>query len=377
MAATTHAPTHAPTSQGPGARRPARPVLFALAAWAALGLGCALLARLYGYDPLAAATWERWDSSFYLEIASGGYQLNHCRPLEPAHWCGSTGWFPGYPALVHGLWLLGVPLHAAALAVALVCSAGVLWLVCDSLEVRGPHFGLVLALACVFPGSIYLRAVFPLAPLLCCVLLAVRFAAADRYGLAAFFSLLAATLYPVGVVVGPAIALAGTGRRRLLPALGAGLGLGLVFLSQHLQTGHWDGYLLLHHQAEEGLHNPLDTLGARLKPLVNRRYWERVRVVSAVQTLLVTGLMAWVLSRARALWREGGRARVLLCYCVLAWLVPLFAGGNVTFARSECALLPAVWFAQRWPRRVSLGVLGVLALLFAGMELLFLTSELV
>ncbi len=353
------------------------PALAALAAWAALGLCCALLAWLYGFDPFAAATWERWDSRFYLEIASGGYQLNHCRPLEPAHWCGSTGWFPGYPALVRLAMLGGLSLHAAALAVPLVCSAGVLWLVRDSLADRGPQGALALAIACVFPGSIYLRAAFPLAALLVCALLAVRFAAADRYWPAALFALLAATMYPVGVVLGPAIALAGTGRRRLLPALGAGVGLGLVFLTQHVQTGHWDGYLLMHRQAEEGLHDPLDTLGARLKPLVNRRYWERVRVVSGVQTLFVTAFMVWLLSQARMLWREGGRARVLLVYCVLTWLVPLFAGGNVTFARSECALLPAVWFVQRWPRRASVPVLGALALLFAGMELLFLTSELV
>jgi hypothetical protein len=360
------------------ARQTARSdTLVALAAWAVLGACCALLAKLYGFDPLAAATWERWDSRFYLEIASGGYQLNHCRPLEPAHWCGSTGWFPGYPALVRLAMLGGLPLHAAALAVALACSAGVLWLVRDSLAEGGPQAALALAIACVFPGSIYLRAAFPLAALLVCVLLAVGFALADRYWLAALFSLLAATMYPVGVVVGPALMLAGSGRRRLLPALGAALGLGLVFLAQHVQTGHWDGYLLMHRQAEEGLHNPLDTLGARLKPLVNRRYWERVRIVSGVQTLLVTAFMAWLLSQARALWREGGRARMLLVYCVLAWLMPLFAGGNVTFARSECALLPAVWFVQRWPRRASIAALGALALLFAGMELLFLTSELV
>jgi hypothetical protein len=171
--------------------------------------------------------------------------------------------------------------------------------------------------------------------------------------------------------------LAGTGRRRWLPALGAGLGLGLVLLVQHLQTGHWDAYFLMHHQSEEGVHNPLDTLGARLKPLVNRRYRERVRVVTGVQTLLVTAFMAWLLSQARTLWREGGRARALLCYCALAWLLPMFAGGNVTFARSECALLPAVWFVPRWPQRASWLVLAALGLLFAAMELLFLTKELV
>ncbi len=362
---------------GPARQLSRSPSLVALASWAAVGAYCALLAWLYGYDPFSAATWERWDSRFYLEIATGGYQLNHCRPLEPAHWCGSTGWFPGYPALVRLAMLGGVPLHAAALAVPLACSAAVLWLVRDSLSDRGLQGALALAIACVFPGSIYLRAAFPLAALLVCVLLAVRFAAADRYWLAAVFSLLAATLYPVGIVVGPAITLAGTGRKRLLPALGAGVGLCLVFLVQQLQTGHWDGYLLMHHQAEEGLHDPLDTLGARLKPLVNRRYWERVRVVAGVQTLLVTAFMAWLLAQARALWREGGRARTLLVYCALAWLMPLLAGGNVTFARSECALLPAVWLVQRWPRWALVTALGALALLFAAMELLFLTSELV
>jgi hypothetical protein len=349
----------------------------AAVAWALSGALCAGLARLYGYLPFSTATWERWDSAFYLTIAQGGYELSHCLPAQPEHWCGTAGWFPGYPALVRLVTLTGTPLHLSALLVVLVCGAGVLWLAWESLDGDGPGRWLALAIACLFPGSIYLHAAFPLAPLVLCALLALRFAAGDRHWLAALFSLCAATLYPVGVLVGPALALAGAGRKRWLSALGAGLGLGLVLLVQHLQTGHWDAYFLMHHQSEEGLHNPLDTLGARLKPLVNRRYWERVRVVSAVQTLLVTGFIAWLLSRARALWREGGRARALLCYCVLAWLLPLLAGGNVTFARSECALLPAVWFVPRWPRSVSLAVFGALGLLFAGMELLFLTAELV
>jgi hypothetical protein len=253
----------------------------------------------------------------------------------------------------------------------LACWFGVLWVLAD-----GQLGFAALGIACLFPGSIYLHALFPLSTLLLCTLLAHQAAVNERPLLAAVFSMLAATMYPLGVLVGASIMLGGA-RRGWMAVLGSAFGFGLVLLVQYHQTGYWNGYWLMHTQAEEGLHNPFDTLGARLKPLVNKRYHEAVRVWSALQTLLVTGFMAWVVANARQFWREGGRARMVLAYSVGGWLLPMFAGGNVTFARSECALLPAVYLAQRLPSRVALPALLPLLILFGASEFLFLTRQLV
>lgn len=352
------------------------PVALAVSGFVGIQVLCAVLARVYGYNPLATATWERWDSAFYLRISERGYELSHCLADKPTFWCGTTGWFPGLSWLMNVAGLLQAPRSLAGIFLVLMCWFGILWVLAITLE--RSRCGLVaFAAACVFPGSIYLHALFPLSPLLLCALLAFHAAISDKFRLAALFSMLAATMYPVGILVGPSVVLACSGRKRWLVVVGTVIGFGLVLLVQHRQTGHWNGYWLMHTQAEEGMHNPFDTLGARIKPLINKRYHEPVRVWTAMQTLLVTCFMIWVVANARRFWREGGRTRIVLVYCVAAWLLPMFAGGNVTFARSECALLPAVFLVQRMPMRVAFAALLPLLVMFAGSEWLFLTKELV
>ena len=352
------------------------PLALAVCGFVAIEVLCIALARFYGYAPLSTATWTRWDSDFYLRISELGYELSHCLPDKPGFWCGTTGWFPGLSWLMQVAALSGIPRGVAGMFVNVICWFGILWILALTLE-RDARGLVAFAAACVFPGSIYLHALFPLSPLLLCALLAFQAAIGERFLLATLFSMLAATLYPIGVLVGPSIALACTGRARWLAVAGTAIGFGLVLLVQHRQTGYWNGYWLMHTQAEEGLHNPFDTLGARLKPLINKRYREPVRVWTAIQTLLVTSFMIWVVANVRSLWREGGQTRIILVYCIGAWLLPMFAGGNVTFARSECALLPAVYLVQRLPLRVAAAALVLLLVIFAGSERLFLTRELV
>ena len=184
-------------------------------------------------------------------------------------------------------------------------------------------------------------------------------------------------MYPTGFVVGLAIFIAHRDRRALAAVASAALGLALVFLAMHHDTGAWDGYLRIHAHYAQGLHNPLDTLGARLKPLVNARYRTAKGVWTASQTLLVTGLIAWVLAQARALWREGGLPRLLLTFLLLSWLIPLLAGGETAVYRLEALLLPIAVLVPRMSPRAAVALFAAFLVLFAGMERLFLQSILI
>jgi hypothetical protein len=119
-----------------------------------------------GFDDLLVRTHARWDSGNYLNIAMHGYTLAHCvpRPTSPftsADWCGTVGWFPLYPLgmrLLHGL---GLSHPRAGLLLAELSALGSLGLLWWLLEASPCPANLAcLALAAVFPGSVYEHALF-------------------------------------------------------------------------------------------------------------------------------------------------------------------------------------------------------------------------
>ena len=312
----------------------------------------------------------------HLDIAQRGYVIGHCLPDKPEFWCGNTAWFPGYPWLIASLVKIGVPLHASALLVVSVCHFAVLLTFIASLKERGPRALATVVVVSFFPGSIYFHAVSPLAPLVLCALGALVAAARGRTVLAAVFSLLAATMYPSGIVVGAALAIASPGKRRWSYAASAVAGLAIVWFAQFKATGMWDGFWRIQAGYDPG-HNPIDTLLAHLKPLVNPRYRERKLIWSAVQTLGVTCFVAWLFRHARAFWREGREARLVLVYGLTAWIFPLVVGGSVSLYRSELTLLPAAHLFVRLPPRVSIVAAFVTFVLFVGMARMFLDGTLV
>src|SRR5256885_10528768 len=114
------------------------------------------------YDPFSAGTWTRWDSVFYLQIASVGYlPVEHCRSeshYPPTAWCGNAAWFPGYA------WLIGAVAHLPGLApataavwvsaLAQIACLVLVWVLLDDTR-QWP----ALALAAFFPGNVYMAAV--------------------------------------------------------------------------------------------------------------------------------------------------------------------------------------------------------------------------
>lgn len=335
---------------------------FALAAWSA---------GLRFFDP---ATWTRWDSAYYLELAQQGYTLFPCGPQDhypPGALCGNSGWFAGYSWLIRALApLLGVPQAAQVIVLAahLLCLIA-LWNLL--LEQRGLF---ALALAAFFPGQIYLRALFPMAPLLFCIVLCLGLCQRQRFGLALLPAFATGALYPVGPVLAPVLAVWALLEKRrgaVLVAAAVLAGLGVIALAMHAGTGHFDAYTLLHARDHQGLHQPLDTLLSRLKPLVNARYRNEKGLWSGLQTLLVLALVISIAVKAR----HG--SRLLLLYAGAAWLFPLLAGGQTSLYRSELVLLPCVALARDLPRPWLATLVAAAALLCWPMARLFFSGVLV
>lgn len=352
----------------------------ALAAFLASELLYAAIALASGFDPLSPATWSRWDSGHYLQIATSGYTMERCLTGRAAgDWCGSVGWFPGFPILIGMLRKAGIRPELGAFLLVESTRFGALYVLCHLTKKNNFFFrgAAAVGLACVFPGSIYLHALFPLAPLVFCTLLAFQAVSAERPTLAAAFSLIAATLYPTGFLVGLSIAAAAPNRRGIQSGVAAVLGLALVALIQHHDTGAWDAYIKVHHQYEQGIHNPLETLGVQLKRLVNPKYRSVPSVWAGLQTVLILALLGWMLSRSRELWSETTTTRTLLLYTCAAWLFPLVVGGQTPLYRTEVLLAPAALLLHRLPLKASLPALAAALTVFIAMERLFLNSILI
>ena len=86
--------------------------------WGISAAVVAVGAWAFGYDPWDSATWSRFDSGLYEDIARDGYDLFRCDPavFGPGTWCGDAGWFPGYSWLVGALHVVGLPLRGSAVA---------------------------------------------------------------------------------------------------------------------------------------------------------------------------------------------------------------------------------------------------------------------
>jgi hypothetical protein len=384
-----------------------------------------LVAAASGFNPFASATWMRWDSAFYLGIAANGYgAVIHCGPethYPKSAWCGTAGWFPGYPLLIRVLG--GSP--AAAVLLSAVCQLACLMLIWtllqrgDATSVPDGRHWPALMLAAFFPGNVYLAAVFPISLVLLAMLGCLALCLSGRFALAAVAALVAAACYPTGVLLLPVVlawALVHRRFRALLVPLGALLGYAAVLGLLWQQTGHWDAYFLIQRKYGFRLGLPFDALFARLKPLVNQRYRTALTFTTALQTLLSTALVVAALAMESRAAPAGGspaplpsaplpatplpatplraaprpsaptpaaprlpaERTTLVLLCVAAfWLAPLVLGGNLSLYRAEALLLPAVLLVPAFPRRLQLSLLAAAVALSVPMAWLFFRSALV
>jgi hypothetical protein len=328
-----------------------------------------------GQSPLSPASYARWDSVYYLDIAAHGYlPLTHCPPesLYPTEaWCGNAGWFPGYP---WAIWLIartGLPALAAGFILA--AAAQLLCLLAIWSWTRSWH---ALVLAAFFPGSIYLTAIFPISLFLLLALVCLRCCSSGRVWPAAAAGFGAALCHPLGLLLAPVAMLFCFYRRgRVIIPLGVIAGYGLVLLALQLQAGDWNAYFKLQARYGYQVSFGVDSFLAHLKPLVNARYRDAKGFVTALQTLFCA-VLAWsVFLRKRA--RAQGRETPALIYVAIFWLAPLCLGGRLSLYRSEALLLPAALLVPALPRGLQLTLCAAAVALFIPMSWLFFTNVLV
>ena len=321
-----------------------------------------------GLDYLLVATHARWDSGIYVAIARRGYWLARCRPgpVNPAaHWCGSAAWFPLYPLGMRLLGALGVPLGRGGLLLAEASAFASLLLVWWLLQARPTATNLgCLALAAVFPGSIYDHALFPVSLATAASLLFLGLLARDRWAAAGAAGAVAAAAYQTGVLLAGVVPVWLLWRRRpgLLARLGQGAataglvaaGLLLVAGLQQAQLRHWDGFLLVEARYGTGLHNPAVTFAANATAPRRPGTASRLAGLPAPrdQFLLVTGILLLGAAATVAAGRPTPLEVVVLADSLLFWLAPLVAGGHVAQYRAQALLLPSVLLLRRLPAPV-------------------------
>jgi hypothetical protein len=329
-----------------------------LVAFAAQRIFLGVIAAIAGLNPFSAASYLRWDSVFYLDIAVNGYRpLTHCTAethYPPDAWCGNAGWFPGYSWIVGLLAHAGLRPEAAAVLIAALAQLGcliVIW--------RMSRDWRCLMVAAFFPGNVYLAGAFPTSLFLLAALLCLWGMQEGRDWPAAIAAAAAACCHPLGLLLAPIALL----RRNWRVALGAVAGFAIVLGVMRAQTGDWDAYFKI--QAHYGYRPSfgIDALLSRLKPLVNARYRDAKGLFGALQTLLVLAILVAVLRQKRE--------PIIKSYFVAFWAAPLVLGGHLSLYRAEALLMPAALLLPSVPFAIACIAISV------PMAALFFTNVLV
>ena len=192
----------------------------------------------------AFASLARWDSTWYLGIAHGGYSG-----------AGSAAFFPLYPLLVRSVVAVSSPaaLLVASFVVSLACLFGALRVMerLVTLELGSEVGRRSVLLLAFFPGALWLGVPYSESLFLLLSVAAFWFARTDRWALAGLMAALASATRSAGIVlVLPLLLLSWRRRPRRLQNL-AWIGLaplGLFAYSVYLSLSMGDGFAYLHLQ---------------------------------------------------------------------------------------------------------------------------------
>jgi len=316
-------------------------------------------ARAAGLSPFPAPTWARWDSGNYVTIADSGYSFHPCGGVAnrtPDDWCGTVAWFPGYSYATRIVGWFGPEVYPAARIVAwaaFLVAVFVLWF--GFLRRRPTATGVAgMALAVVFPGSIYFAALFPISSVFAAALLFLVCIDRQRWMLAGLCAAFAAVNYPSGwllataAVVPLASAAVGSVSARLRAAAWVAVppvvGYALVMVNIRRAVGRWDAYFLMQKSYDIGATLPTTTFAHRLGHLGP----DAAPAVLGVQTLVVAVIVlaawavAWVHRSSLTL-----AERAIVVLLVPYWIGPLALGGDLSVHRSEAVLVPVVILLAR------------------------------
>ncbi|HXK10723.1 MAG TPA: hypothetical protein VMT70_13820 [Vicinamibacteria bacterium] len=370
-----------------------RLVLPPLLAFTLARLVLAAAALVAGVLPSVPGSWCRHDCGHYTTIALHGYTLGPCPgalPADSGALCGNTAWLPGYPLIVRAMHELGLrPRRAGVLVSAAFAFLALLlvWTALDGPLAEQPspvgRGVAALALAALFPGSVYLHAISPLGVYAVAAVLALLLASRDRPLPAGLAGAAAAFTYPLGLLLSPVLGAgfllgpgsAGARVRRAAASAGvAAGGFGAAMAVQHADTGRWWAFAIIQSHYSYAIRSPVLALDERIAALFCKPF-EGASAAASAQTLLVALLVVAALASFFAAQpRVGARGRFVALYVVAAWLLPLVIGEmEGGLHRREAALLPLVLLTARLPApvqgafAVASGVVAyALALLFFG-----------
>lgn len=319
-----------------------------------------LAARSQDVPLRATSSWGRWDTGHYLRIAESGYAFGPCDGVPnrgPGDYCGTSGWFPGYPYAMRaasrgsGVELadMGRFISWAMLVVVVVA----LWF--GFLRRRPTSSGVLgMALAAAFPASVYYGAIFPISTMLAAALLALIALDRQRWLIAGLFGAVAAVSYSSGIVLGvlalvplisPSI---GDARGRVRAALAVGLpivaGYALVLLNFQRATGHWDAWFKTMRSYDLSATFPLEMIRRQIVHVGD----DPIPAAVGLQTMFVAALIVvatWIVIRDWTVLSLGERGAAVLTAAL--WVLPLTLGGDLSLYRAESLLLCVVVLLAR------------------------------
>lgn len=346
-----------------------------------------------GVHFFVSSTWTRWDAGIYMSIAKSGYNLHGC-PVSPQYppgsWCGSAGWFPGYPALLAPFYSLGLPQVATAVAVSWLFDFAVLVLLWEGFLRRlgTPVRYLALTFAAFVPGGVYMHAAYPMSMTAFFMLLCLYLLRRGRWLFASLAAAAATFCYLSALAIAPIVfawILLGTRGAalpgRLLRAAGAVavvcLGLVAACVLAQLQTGRWDAYFLVQTSFHHGFHFPFTILLPMLRgPFRGVTYVQGIWDCEAILAMLVSvGLVIGMGMRALArsvIWQD----LLVLALVLICWLAPL-SQANISYWRTDTLLLPAALLLPKVPARLAVVLTGAAVAVFPFLAIFFFNGTLV
>jgi hypothetical protein len=294
-------------------------------------------------------------------------------------WSGNSGWFPLYPLLVSPFSHIALGPTAGALLAAVfqLAALALLWFrfLSDLPRARSRP---LLALAAVFPGSIYYAAVFPMSLFVTLLLSGLVFIRRRNVGAVSVIAFFAAATHPSGWAFAACAAWSFRRnlRNALKPIISAVSAVVLMVIAQWWMTGHWNAYSLTEKGRGLGINNPLHALSfAKTATLSFLRDPSRQDLMQYVQTIVVLivvvlALGAFALARANDRSRLGAEESATAVLVLLLWITPLTLGG-VSLYRLDSALLPSIILLRHLPRFAAAPLLVAAAPVALLMDVLF------
>ncbi|MEU3777716.1 hypothetical protein AB0F11_31870 [Streptomyces sp. NPDC032472] len=392
----------------PRARRAGRHALLPpVAAWLIANLVTWLVAHGSAVAYWSTGSRRRWDAEHYLSIARTGYEMFRCRERYanfPDVVCGNVAWFPGYPMTVRAASATGLSYESSAVVVAEASLFGmfaVLWWLLGARLTWAT--GLTLAIGTVFPGGIYFHAVFPVATGTLALLVCTAGVKRGSWALAGAGGFVAAACHPVGAVA--AVMLLSSAifawRRDSWPvrcakaALSAALTVCGVLWSTWLMwqaTGRWDAYETIQRVSygQGDVRQPFDEMGKAYHFPFSDWYRPRGNLPWLVEhslaahraelwlnvtfVLLVSATAAVRLIRRHRLPVEDWAALILTAS---VFLLPFFAGAEMSWYRNHAQMFVGLVLVRRVPRWMQVVLLALCTAQYARLGAMFFAGVLV